>query len=859
MSPTLPSGTVTLLFTDIEESSRLWDTRRVAMPDALATHNDLLRDAISSNGGVVVKDKGDGYFAAFPTPNGAVQAALDAQRALRDAPWPEAIGSIRVRMAIHTGSLEPRDGDYHGPVVNRVARIEGIAHGGQVLVSDASRALVQDVLPDGVELRDLGAPALKGLSRTEHVHQLTAPDLPGEFPPLRVPAAGGIRLPEFPTSFVGRESERDELAALLSGSDCRLVTLLGPGGIGKTRLAVETARTLAPDFPGGAYFADLALVETVDGVGVALAQAVGAHPEGTASVVTLAADRITDPTLLVVDNFEHVAAAAPTVADLLAEAPQVRLLATSRTPLQIRGERVVRIEPLGATSGNGSLPPAVELFYDRAAASGVQLQRTGRDIEAVRSICRRVDGLPLAIELVAARARLLDVSELDALLHRSLDALGSGAADLPERHRTIRATIDWSLRSLTPGQRSLFNRLAVFPAGATLAQLGSVTGLDPYGSLIEELTALVDNSLVNVARGLPGGTRYGQLVPLREYGLELLAEAGDHHATMGLMVDHYVAAAPDLGARLEYDEDADAELVVDAPNLLAAMRWSVDNDRMEDLAGVTMALWEYWFHGDRLAPLVEWLDAADRALDGPVIDWIAGFVGFQQGDFEAASTRMARSREGFTSSGDASRAALATAFLGAMTWDVDEARVLLESARDHFAADVEPGLGWFLAVMFLSFNHVQRGDDAEAIRLRRELTEWAQRMGLEEMEGWARLNLAMPLITIGELDEAEEHLRFCLDWMVDAGFQEGVASAAELLAHVAARRGEIEHGVRLLGGTSAVYERLGVARWPEAVVAYEGAVAAARERLGETKADRLLAEGARLSIEELIDLVSAPA
>jgi predicted ATPase/class 3 adenylate cyclase len=853
MAPSLPSGTVTLLFTDIEGSSHLWDTARAAMVEALRIHNSLLRDLIAAHGGSIVKDKGDGFFAAFATPLGAVEAALAAQRALRDTSWPEEIGAISVRMAIHTGALEPEDGDYHGPVVNRVARTEGLAHGGQVLVSDATRTLVYDTLSNGVGLRDLGPARLKGLSEAEHVFQLEAPDLPHDFPPLRSGIAAGVPLPEFLTSFVGRQQERDEISALLDAPDGRLVTLLGPGGIGKTRLAVETARQMADGFSGGAFFADLAPVATADGVGAALAESVGAHPEGTAPIVSLAASRIAAPTLLVIDNFEHVLTAAATVGDFLAAAPAVRILVTSRTPLQLRTERLFRVEPLGATSGNGRAAPAVELFYDRAARAGVTLAQTGRDADAAASICRRVDGLPLAIELVAARTRLLDVSELDAMLGRSLDALGSGASDLPERHRTIRATVDWSLQALTPSQRSLFNRLAVLPGGATLDQLGWVAAMDPAGVLLDELSALVDNSLVTVARGLPGGTRYGQLVPLREYGLELLAGEDEHDPAMNRLVDYYVAIAPALGRRLESDQSADAELATDAPNMTAAMRWSIDHGRFADVADFTMRFWEYWFHGDRLAPLAEWLAAADQHLDGPVIDWLAGFLGFQQGDYATAGERMARARAGFAATGETDRAALTDTFLGALTDDLEAGRNLLEAARDHFRAH-DGGLSWFLAVMFLSFNHVQRGEHDAATAVRRDLLEWSERVGYGEMEGWARLNLAIVLIATGRLDEADLHSRTCLNYMVDAGFQEGIASAAEALAYSASRRGDLPRGLRLLGGADAVYARLAVGRWPEAEILFEDTTGQARTELGNADVDRLLDDGRALTVDQLAQL-----
>ena len=453
--------TLTFLFTDIQDSSRLWDEHPEPMRQSLALHNEIVLSAVADHGGAIVKDRGDGYLAVFGGAIDAVGAALQAQQGLTAAHWEEPVGPLRVRVGMHTGTAEARDGDYFGAEVNRAARLEAAAHGGQVLVSEATRALARDGLPPEAELRDLGYHTLRGLARPERVYQLIATGLPADFPELRTVDRGRSTFPTFVTSFIGRSSELDDISGRLRETDTRMLTLLGPGGIGKTRLAVETANQVGPEFPGGAAFTDLVRVSDPDGIPLAVAQAIGAHPEGSAPVIDIVLSEISNPTLLVLDNFEHLIAGSPIVADMIGRCQDLTLLVTSRTPLRIRGEIIHQIEPLGLASSGGSIPAAVGLFIERAAENGVEIDADGPEGEAVLSICRRLDGLPLAIELAAARVRLLSVSELDRKLADSLAAVGSGAADLPERQQTIRSTIDWSVEALTPGQQTLFNRLSV--------------------------------------------------------------------------------------------------------------------------------------------------------------------------------------------------------------------------------------------------------------------------------------------------------------------------------------------------------------------------------------------------------------
>ena len=853
MTNTLPSGTVTLMFTDIEDSSRMWEAHPSAMADALAAHNQIVLAAVTSCDGVVLKDKGDGYIVAFSAADDAIACALAAQLDLRRANWPEAVGDLRVRMALHSGTLRPENGDYHGPVINRTARLEGIAHGGQILVSDATRSLALGSLPEGASLVDLGTHTLRSMERPERVFQLVAVGILEEFQPLRTSVGTGVGLPSYPTSFVGRDDEQKAIGAVIVDGTSRLVTLLGAGGIGKTRLAVETARSLSNQFVGGTFFVDLARVNDANDVGLAIAEAVGAHPEGTASHVSLAAARIMRPTLLVLDNFEHLHEAAGTVAEFLELAEGVSVIATSRSPLRITSERIFQVDPLPSDSETSDPPAAVILFYERAAGYGVSLAEDGSDARAVRELVRRLDGLPLAIELVAARTRLMSVGELEVMLSKSLDALGTGAADMPERHRTIRATIDWSLQALTVGQRDLFARLSIFPAGATLAQLEFVAGPDVGSDFLDELAVLVDNSLVNVVTGQPGGTRYRQLVLLRDYGTELLLESGDADVVMGRLVDYYVAVAAEQGRRIQISETVEREIRADHACLVAAMDWSLANNRAADLIGSICEIWVYWFNGDHAASAAQWVAAADEQVDAPQLDWLVGFFAFQSGEYEKATTRLMRAMGRFQESGDAEWSALSQMFAGTLMEDLTVGRRMLNAALAQFGEN-EFTVNAYMAKLFLSTNYVAGGDVATALSFREELVAWSDAADYALLSGWGEWHVALALIEVGRFDDAQEHNQRVLTQMVGSGYQEGTAAAVDVEAVIQFHRGERERAVHLIGGADAVIAAIGAIRWPEQVATVEPVRKAAREELGVAQFERLLSEGRALSFEALTEL-----
>jgi predicted ATPase/class 3 adenylate cyclase len=510
--PSLPSGTVTFLFTDIESSSKLWEQHPEAMKAVLARHDAILHGAVEAHHGRVIKTTGDGIHAVFDAAAHGLDAALAAQQALFAETWaeiqPEA---VRVRMALHTGEAEARAGDYYGPALNRAARLMSIGHGGQTLLSATTAELVQEQLPAGATLRDLGEHSLRDLARAEHVFQLVYPDLPTDFPPLKSLKTAPNNLPVQLTTFVGREAQVQAVKDLLlaDAPGVRLVTLTGPGGTGKTRLAVHTAAAVMDSFDDGEFFVDLAPIREPEPVLAAIAQVVGLRqtserPLFEALTEELKARRL----LLLLDNFEQVTAAAPKVADLLRGCLELKVLVTSREALRVRGEHVYPIPPLTLPAGDLkqlsveqlTRVEAIRLFIERAQAVKPDFALTEQNAAAVAEICLRLDGLPLAIELASARIRLFTPQALLERVGSRLKLLRGGARDLALRQQTLRAAIDWSYDLLDSGEQALFALLSLF-AGFTYDAVDEVASgmerLDETGvDVLDGLASLVDKSLI---------------------------------------------------------------------------------------------------------------------------------------------------------------------------------------------------------------------------------------------------------------------------------------------------------------------------------------------------------------------------
>ena len=601
-----PSGTVTLVFTDVEGSIRLWEADREAMAEVSARHNRLVREQVAAAGGQVFKAVDEAFRAVFADPSAALASAVAVQRAVGAEPWPPGL-PIRARMALHSGACVERDGDYFGPVVNRVAGLLAVGHGGQVLVSGAAHALLADGLR-GIGLRDLGEHQLKDLGRAERVYQVTGPGLADDFGPLRSLDHPALRhnLPSQATSFVGRAVQLAELRALVSGGS-RLVTITGPGGIGKSRLALQVAAEAVDGAGDGVWLVELAPVTEPELVARTVAAVLGVGEEPGRPVLDTLAEAVGDRYLLVVlDNAEHVLGAVAKLADVLVRScPRACLLVTSREPLGTSGEHVFRVPPLPVPPAGLAAPEelagfeSVQLFAEHAAMRRAGFVLDDANAAAVAAVCARLDGIPLALELAAARLGSLSVSEINSRLGQRFRLLTGGSRTALPRHQTLRALIDWSYDLLNPEEQMVLDRLSVFAGGWTLEAAEAVTAAGDTGDwqVLDHLAALVDKSLVQ-ADDIHGSTRYRLLETVRQYAAERLAlRAGpEPDETRAAHRDHYLALVETAGRHLRGRDEAVwlDRLEAEFDNIRAALAFSVaDPDSAEP--GLRLAAGLRWF------------------------------------------------------------------------------------------------------------------------------------------------------------------------------------------------------------------------------------------------------------------------
>ena len=869
----IPSGTVTLLFSDIEGSTRLWEKSPEEMAHALERHDQLLRHAMAEFGGYVFKTIGDAFCVSFETCHDALRAALATQRSLADEPWPSG-AEIRVRLALHTGVCQERDGDYFGPTVNRAARLMAIAHGGQVLVSGVSAELLSDFPPDEAMLRDMGQHRLRDLGRPEHVWQLQSPSVPSEFPPLQSLDNPELpnNLPELLSSFVGRDEELDEVRTLLG--EHRLVVLTGAGGSGKTRLAMQAAAELLDGQGEGVWLVELAPVNDEGLVPHAVASAMGIQEMLDVSPLeTLIGALSNQNVLLILDNCEHLIAACSKFADeVMRNCARVRILATSREPLGIEGERVYRVPSMSlpgddvetlADVGNSD---AVSLFLGRARE--VEYEVHDEDAALVSSVCKRLDGIPLALELAAARLSAMSLSQLNERLDQRFRLLTGGSRNVMARQQTLQALVDWSYGLLTPAEQSVLRRLSVFVGGFTLEAAESVCSSE----LVDEfdvanvLHSLVAKSLVVADRGL-GSVRFRLLETIRQYSAQKLLDTEGDEIVLGVRdrhADYYVALAVAGGKgyyspqHIEWNRRLDAE----GENLRAMLsHCSATPSRTEDILVVFVALG--WYLVSRTSyDLVPYLsDAVNRLGESTTALFANALITLGQLEIsfsllddvkvEAASKLVERGLDIARARGELkleSRALGLLAMNAVRHGDVDLAAELsqrsIDAAREYgdsgeIAIALFSALGWKrIGDALFSQDDVDRViDEVRAIwsaagfnsglaavssRAAHEalvrgdidaaLSEWRHvRDVLEEVgaEWWvraARVNLAIVLAGSGAFDEAGPLLRQSLRDARRSGFRQDVGPIIECVGAQAAHEGDAIRGARLFGAGRALSE-----------------------------------------------------
>lgn len=616
-----PSGVVTLLFTDIEGSTRAWEADSLTMAPTVARHDVLLRSAIEAAGGYVFKTVGDAFCAAFTDPAAAVDAAVAIQRNITSEAWP-ATTPVRVRIAIHTGTCDERDGDYFGRPVNRVARLEAIAHGGQTLLSGTTAGLISGGHSDAIALVDLGQHRLKDLDEPEHVWQLTVDGLPNDFPALRSLSNPRLQtnIPTQTTSFLGRDRELTEITELLATA--RQVTIVGPGGVGKTRLALQAAIEQLDGSGDGVWLVELAPISDAGRVVATVTRALGIRDDPTRDPLAYLVDVCLDrDTLIVLDNCEHIIdAAANLVNELIQHCPDVLVLATSREPLNIRGEHVYRIPALALPDTQASTTAiaaaaAVELFVERATQHRREFTFDDANAPTIASICRRLDGIPLAIELAAARLRTLSPEQLDARLNQRFRILTGGTRTDEPRQQTLRALVDWSWDLLNSHERSALARASVFNGSFDLDAAEGILVDDPdeRWTLLDQLTGLADKSLLQ----LVNSGRYRLLETIREFAAAKFNDSGDVLALADAHLAYYLRIAVDAEPHLRSRDQLHwwARLDAEHDNLTSALHHALTKADPTEALHLLVALRGYWSrHGLHTFAT----DAFDTALDQPI-------------------------------------------------------------------------------------------------------------------------------------------------------------------------------------------------------------------------------------------------
>ena len=845
----LPTGTVSFLLTDIVGSTAMWRANPEATLRAVTRHRQLIHRCIERYGGVLPKDQGEGdsVFAAFERATDAVAAASALQVALTEEPWPEG-ASVRVRVAVHSGEAEIRDGNYYGSALSRTARIRALAWGGQILLSQTTYQLVKDYLPNDCVAKHLGAYSLKDFEDTEDIYQLSVGALQSNFPPLQVREAKPHNLPVLLTKFVGRERAITEVKQLLRSA--RLVTLTGAGGSGKSRLAIEVAREVVNDYRDGCHLVDLSPLDDHNLVLPTITRSLGIHEKpGATTFDSLVQFLRHRHMLLILDSFERVIQGAPGIGGLLNACPELAVTVTSRASLRLRGEHEFQVPPMGVPAlerlpkdANLGDYEAVALFIERARAAAFDLDIGPDEERIVAEICRQVDGLPLAIELAAVRVRLLPLRVLLDRLSRRLDLLKGGAQDLPARQQTLRALIDWDYDLLDAQEQALFRRLSVCAGGFSLEAGAAVAGVDDMEAL-EGVESLLAKSLLRRVGPPHGEPRFKMLETIREYTSEVLVAAGEVDDTQRRHALYYLALAEEARSHFRAADQIEwlrlVELELD--NMRAALRWAHEQPDPEIQLRLTGALGPFWAFRGHVNEGRRWVESALGRSTGHVTSLRASLLraaanlARARGDYDQAKAVLEECLVLQRKAGDEAGLAGALKDLGNIhsdEGDIASARSLWESSLSYWRK-LEKPVGIHMTLNNLGYLAQVEGRLEESIDRFEEALLIAR--SIDDTTGIARLlmNLGTAMREKGDISRAQELLEESLLLWSDLGAKWDIVDSFEELAVVHTEQDRAISAATLFGIADGLREAVGAPRAPLESDAYEKHLSRVRERIDD--------------------------
>jgi predicted ATPase/class 3 adenylate cyclase len=917
-----------MFFSDMENSTPLWENHPDLMQALSARHDILIRAAIEGHRGRVIKTMGDGFHAVFAAATDGVAAALAGQQAIIEESWPAETGAIRVRMGLHTGESELRDGDYYGPEVNRAARVMGIAYGGQILVSDATAGLIRKSLPPDVTLTDLGEHRLKGIAAAEQIYQLCHPSLPADFPPLKSLSTYRHNLPAQPNTFVGREKELADVKRLLK--ETRLLTLLGPGGTGKTRLMLAAAEEMIEDFRDGVWLVELAPLTDPNLIAERVAATLDVQEQPGRALLDALVDYLRPKELLLLlDNVEHVVKECAVFTEqLLARCPRLKVLVTGREGLFIEGETTLQVPSLSLPGARGEPDPkqltpdtiraseAVHLFLIRARAVQPDFDVTPENVTAVADIVRRLDGIPLALELAAARLRMLSVEQIDARLGDRFRLLTGGRRTALPRQQTLQALIDWSWNLLEEDERILLRRLSVFSGGWSLEAAQAVTGDDQAGynqldeyAVLDSLEGLINKSLVTVERRQGSETRYGMLESIRQYARDRLLESGEGEALRARHADYFVAFALEVEAQMVRSETLlwIDRTVLDLDNLRSAIAWTLD-ERPElalRICGALLSRPVFWILPREarswLEPAIKMAQESLEREESPVemVDFIKALQALAvmqglQGNTPESLRLFEESIHLAREAGEPGLASFAVAMKAfrirfsttpelmaeleheisvcrefgldrelpfvlfvmciilLVQGDFEAARPYLDEAIEATQRDSRPDAASHILSLQADLARTQ-GNYAEA----REFYSQYIESSLLLRDRWSANRGMSELAHVyryeGNLEEAESYYRKTILGWQEIGHDAAVAHELECFAFITIGRGQHVRAARLLGAATRTRERLDKKSADAKEIAeLAQAMEQLAEAMGVTERDAAIAEGRLIELDEAV-------